>query len=71
MAKLFKQIGGLVLFNKRHNRVRASIIFLLTNFLLFAGIVFTVEIILILLGMGNVFVPITHRVGDVLIKLVL
>jgi hypothetical protein len=71
MAKFFIQIGGLLLFNKRHKRVRESLIFLLTNFLLLAGIVFTVEIILILLGVGNVFVPITRTVGDFLTKLVL
>lgn len=70
MAKFFIQLGGLLLFNKRHKSVRASIIFLLTNFLLFAGIVFTAEIILILLGVGNVFVPMTGAVWKFLAKLV-
>ncbi len=70
MARFFLQLGGLLFFNKRHKSVRTSIIFLLTNFLLLAGIVFTVEIILIFLGVGNVFVPATSAMWDFLVKLV-
>jgi hypothetical protein len=70
MARLFLQLGGLLFFNKRHKSIRRGIIFLLTNFLLFAGIVFTVEIILIFLGVGNIFVPVTSAVWDFLTKLV-
>jgi hypothetical protein len=70
MARFFLQIGGLLFLNKHHKRVRGSIIFILTNFLLLAGIVFTIEIILIFLGVGNVFVPMTSAVWDFLTKLV-
>jgi hypothetical protein len=70
MAKFFLQLGGLLFFNKRHNSVRSSIIFLLTNFLLLAAVIFTVEIILIFLGVGNVFVPMTSSVWGLLNKLV-
>jgi len=70
MARLFLQLGGLLFFNKRHKSVRSGIIFLLANFLLLTGIVFTVEIILIFLGVGNIFVPVTSAVWDFLTKLV-
>jgi hypothetical protein len=73
MSKFFLRIGGLVFFNKRHQSVRSSIIFLLTNFLLLAGAVFTIEIILIFLGVGNIFLPMTrmtHSVWAFLTKLV-
>jgi hypothetical protein len=70
MARLFLQLGGLLFFNKRHKSVRGGIIFLLANFLLLSGIIFTVEIILIFLGVGNIFVPVTNAVWDFLTTLV-
>ena len=70
MAKFFLQLGRLLFFNRRHNSVRSSIIFLLTNLLLLAAVIFTVEIILIFLGVGNVFVPLTSSVRGLLTKLV-
>jgi hypothetical protein len=60
MSKFFLRLGGLLLFNKRHQSVRGSIIFLLTNFLLLAAAIFTLEIILIFLGVENIFLPMTH-----------
>ena len=73
MSKFFMKFGGLLFFNKRHQSVRGSIIFLLTNFLLLAGAIFTVEIILILLGVQDIFLPmtqVTHSVWTFLTKLV-
>jgi hypothetical protein len=70
MAKFFLQLGGLVFFSRRHKSVRSSIIFLLANFLLLTAIIFTVEIILICLGVGNIFVPLTSSVWGLLTKLV-
>lgn len=70
MARFLSHIGGMLFLNKRHKSVRTSIIFLLTNFLVLSGIVFTMEIILIFLGVGNVFVPMTSTVWDFLTKLV-
>jgi hypothetical protein len=66
MSKFFLRLGGLLFFNKRHQRVRGSIIFLLTNFLLLAGAIFTLEIILIFLGVDNIFLPTTHVTHSVL-----
>ncbi len=70
MGRIILQIGGLLFLNKRHKSVRSSAIFLLTNLLLLAGIVFTVEIILIFLGMGNVFVPLTGKLWHFLLRLI-
>jgi hypothetical protein len=71
MAKFFLHIGGFLFFNKHHKSIRGSIIFLFTNFLLLAAIVFTVEIILIFLGVGNIFVPLTRAAWDFLINLLI
>jgi len=65
MSKLFLRFGGFLFFNKRHQSVRSSIIFLLTNFLLLAGAVFTLEIILIFLGVQDIFLPMTHMTHSV------
>ena len=73
MSKFFLHVGGLLFFNKRHQSVRRSVIFVLTNFLLIAGIIFSLEIILIFLGVGNIFIPmtrLTHSIWDFLTKLV-
>ena len=70
MAKFFLQLGGLLFLNRHHKSVRNGIIFLLTNLLLLAAVIFTVEIILIFLGVGNVFVPLTSSVWGLLNKLV-
>ncbi len=73
MSKFFLHLGRLLIFNKRHQSVRRSVIFILTNFLLIAGIIFSLEIILIFLGVGNIFIPmthITHSIWEFLTKLV-
>jgi hypothetical protein len=70
MTKFFLKMGHFLVFSKRHKSIRGSIVFLFANFLLLASIVFVVEIILIFLGMGNVFLPLTRAVSDFLSKLV-
>jgi hypothetical protein len=70
MSRFFIHLGELLFFNKRHKSVRSSIIFLITNFLLLAAVIFAVEIILIFLGVGNVFVPMTSSVWKFLTNLV-
>ncbi|HMD68314.1 MAG TPA: hypothetical protein VKF42_05485, partial [Chitinivibrionales bacterium] len=64
------RLGGVLFLNKHRKSVRSSVILLLTNLLLVAGIIFTVEIVLIFLGIGNVFVPMTSATWDFLTKLV-
>jgi hypothetical protein len=73
MSKFFLRIGGLLFYSRRRQSVRGSIIFLLTNFLLIAGAIFTIEIIFIFLGMENIFLPmtrVTHSMWAFLTKLV-
>jgi hypothetical protein len=70
MTKFILKAGHFLVFSKRHKSIRGSIVFLFANFLLLASIVFVVEIILIFLGMGNVFLPFTRAVSDFLSKLV-
>jgi hypothetical protein len=65
MSKFFLRFGGLLFFNKKHQSVRGSVIFLLTNFLLLAGAVFTIEIVLIFLGVQDIFLPMTHMTHSV------
>jgi hypothetical protein len=70
LRKLFLKLGSLIFFNKHRQSVRHSIVFLLTNFLLIAVIVFTIEIILIFCGVGNIFVPMTQKAWQFLTRLV-
>lgn len=62
MKKLLTLIGSRLMISHRHRTVRQSIIFLFTNILLLAGIVFLVEIALILLGIGDIFIPLTVHI---------
>jgi hypothetical protein len=62
-------IGGRIFMHQQHRSVRQWVLVLCGNLLLFAGLVFVVEIVLIFLGMGNVFLPWTHQVLDFLNKL--
>jgi hypothetical protein len=70
MSKFILKLGHFLVFSKRHKSIRGGIVFLFANFLLLASIVFIVEIILIFLGMGNVYLPLTRAVSDFLSKLV-
>lgn len=70
MPKFFLDFGHFLVFSKKHKSIRGGIVFLFANFLLLAGIVFIVEIILIFLGMGNIFFPLTRTVSDFLSRLV-
>jgi dolichol kinase len=66
MAKFIIQIGNFLFFSKKHKTLRGSVVFILSNFLFLASIVFFVEIVLIFLGMGNIFVPLTRPFSDFL-----
>jgi hypothetical protein len=68
MGRLIQTIGQRIMISNRHNSVRKGVIFLVSNLLLFAGLVFAVEIALILLGIGNVFLPWTRQALEVVNK---
>lgn len=59
MAELLLRFGNRLVFSRRHNCVRRILVFLATNALLIAGIVFAFELALIVLGLEEVFVPLT------------
>jgi dolichol kinase len=71
MLHLFTRLGGRFFFSKRHKSVRGSVVFIFTNLLLLASLVFFLEIILIFLGIGNFFIPLTHGISEFLSKCVL
>lgn len=70
MGNLFVRFGGRLFFSRRHKSVRGSIVFIIANALLLASIVFFLEIILIFLGIGDFFVPLTHGISEFLSKVV-
>jgi len=70
MKKFFLSLGSLMFFNKQHQRVRGGAIWLFTNLLLVAGIIFSLEIILIFLGIGDIFLPLTRKIWIFLTKIV-
>ncbi len=61
MSRFLSGIGQRLVISNRHKSVRRSLIFLTTNLLVFAALVFAVEIALILLGIGNIFLPWTRQ----------
>jgi hypothetical protein len=62
MTKFLKLIGSRLMISHRHRTVRQSMIFLFTNILLLAGLIFLIEIALILLGVGDIFIPPTLQI---------
>jgi uncharacterized membrane protein YoaK (UPF0700 family) len=62
MANVFYNIGKRLLISKSRGRVRGSIIFLLTHLLFIAGVIFTLEIALLMLGLWNIHVPLAGQI---------
>jgi hypothetical protein len=50
-----------LLLSRRHKCVRRSVVLAVTNFLFLAGFIFALEIVIIVLGVGNIFLPFTHN----------
>jgi hypothetical protein len=59
MAELLMRLGSRLVFSRRNQCVRPSLVVLLVNALAVAGVVFSVELLVILLGLENVFLPLT------------
>ena len=70
MGKLLLSIGQRLVISKRDSSVRQGFILFLTNILLLSGLIFLVEIVLIILGVGNIFIPWTTETLNFLHKLV-
>jgi hypothetical protein len=70
MRRFILHLGEILFFTGKHKSVRGGILFLFANLLLFASLIFIVEIVLIFSGMDNFFIPLTHTISDFLSKLV-
>jgi len=55
-------LGRRLFISKSRGVVRGSVIFLLTHLLLIIGIIFTAEVILLLLGVYDIHVPLTGKI---------
>ena len=66
MAGLLFRMGKRLLISKRRQSVRGTIIFAFTHLLLFIGIVFAVELVLLMLGANDIYVPIAGRIVDII-----
>ncbi|MFP4162623.1 MAG: hypothetical protein ACLFQB_10685 [Chitinispirillaceae bacterium] len=66
MARFLFRIGKRLMISKRKRSVRGEVIFILTHLLLLAGIVFALEIVLILLGVEDMYIPFLHNVLDLI-----
>ncbi|MBD3391615.1 MAG: hypothetical protein GF418_06160 [Chitinivibrionales bacterium] len=64
MARLFYGVGRFLFVSRSRKNVRRGLVGLLTNLLVLAGVVFGLEIVLILLGTGDVFLPIAASTRD-------
>lgn len=69
MANIFYLMGKRILVSKSRGTVRSSVIFFLTHLLLFIGIIFTAEIILLLLGIADIHVPLTGKIMGLIYRL--
>jgi len=70
MTRILLNIGWRLMISKRHRSVRQSLILLITNFFILSGVVFTVEIVFILLGIGNISFPLTRRSLEIISRIV-
>lgn len=70
MGRLLKQLGSFIIFPRGNSCVRSSIIAIAVNLLLLAGLIFTIEIILVVLGIGDVFLPLTKNAWSFLKDLI-
>jgi hypothetical protein len=61
MTKFFARLGSMILFSRKRRCVRKGVIFLCTNFLLIAGFIFGIEVIVVMLGVVSVYLPLTNE----------
>jgi hypothetical protein len=69
MARLFFRLSDFILFSRNHNNLRTGLLAFVSRLLVVAGVVFAIEIVLILLGMGEVFIPLTASAKGLLTHL--
>jgi hypothetical protein len=65
MGLLFR-IGRRIIISKKRQTVRGSVIFLLTHLLFFMGLIFSIELALVFIGMNDIYIPITGKIMGLL-----
>ena len=70
MRHFFLRLGEGLFFSRKHKSVRGGILFFLANVLLLASVIFIIAIVLVFLGMDNIFIPLTHPISEFLSKVV-
>jgi hypothetical protein len=61
----FSKLGNFLMIRRKHRRVRTTLIFLFTNSLILASVIFLVELIVILFGIYDVSLHLPIR-SDIL-----
>jgi hypothetical protein len=61
VSNLLHDIGKRILISKSRGKVRDSVIFLLTHLMLIIGIMFAVQVAVILLGTADIYIPLAGK----------
>lgn len=70
MTRILADIGQRIFISSRHRTVRHGVMLAIGNLFLFAGLLFAAEIALILLGVGNIFLPWTGHALELINRIV-
>ena len=69
MSQLFAAFGSRLVFSKRHRCVRHGVVWFVTHSLATAGVVLFLMLVLILLGLADVYLPVNRHTLVVLSRL--
>jgi hypothetical protein len=70
IAKSILHFPARIVLSRRNKTIRGAFVFLFTNLLLFLSVIFLLEIVLIFLGIKNVFLPASPAISGFLSRLV-
>lgn len=70
MARILLNIGRFLVFSRRNKNIRGGLLPIFTNLLLIASVIFSVEILLIVLGIGEIFLPLTTAASSIISRLI-
>jgi hypothetical protein len=60
MGELLVRLGHRLIVSRRHQCIRRCVVFLVSNALLIGGVVFTLELLVICMGLDDIFLPLTR-----------
>lgn len=70
MAKAIVKLGKLLMISRKQRQVREGVVLFFINFLILAGLIFTMELFLICLGVGDIILPIPFLSNDLITKII-